>query len=221
MIPVGILSLHGSKIKIVVLILAALMTASTALILFLLIGLLWASFGSLWRGKISKLYTKRIVAAGIVLIVSVTIMHIAGYGYVYEFVISKLSGSSVSTAIKIGHIESIINLMFMNVWTFLFGMGIGSSFYSIGVNKVVTNVEVSQFNLIREFGIIYALGFFSYVLLLFISLRRLDETGRLLSIGLAMLFIATGTNPLLISPIFFLVLIISRAYITLYTKNNS
>jgi len=220
LIPATILSLRGNKMKLIVLILAAFMTTSTAVILFLLVGLLWASFESLWRGKISKLYAKRVVAVGIVLLVGAAIMYIAGYGYVGEFVTSKLSAASASTAIKVGHIESILNLMSSNVGTFLFGMGVGSSFYSIGVNKVVTNVEVSHFNLMRQFGMVYALGFFSYVLLLFISLRRLDETGRLLSIGLATLFIAAGTNPLLISPIFFLVLVISRAYITVYAREK-
>jgi hypothetical protein len=220
LIPAAILSLRGNKMKLIVLILAAFMTTSTAIILFLLVGLLWASFGSLWRGKISKLYTKRAVAVGVALLVGAAIMYIAGYGYVGEFVTSKLSAASTSTAIKVGHIESIFNLMSRNVGTFLFGMGVGSSFYSLGVNKVVTNVEVSHFNLMRQFGVIYALGFFSYVLLLFISLRRLDETGRLLSIGLALLFIAAGTNPLLISPVFFLVLVISRAYITVYAREK-
>lgn len=220
LIPAAILSLRGNKMKRVVLILAAFMTASAALILFLLVGLLWASFGSLWRGKISKLYTKRAVTVGIVLLVGAAIMYVAGYGYVGGFVTSKLSPASASTAIKVGHIESILNLMSSNIVTFLFGMGVGSSFYSIGVNKVVINVEVSHFNLMRQFGVIYALGFFAYVLVLFISLRRLNGTGRLLSIGLAMLFIAAGTNPLLISPVFFLVLVISRAYITLYAKEK-
>jgi len=220
LIPAAILSVRGNKMKLIVLILAAFMTVSTAVILFLLLGLLWASFGSLWRGKLSKLYAKRVIAVGVVLLIGAAITYIAGYEYVGEFFISKLSVASASTAIKVGHIESILNLMYRNVGTFLFGMGVGSSFYSIGVNRVVTNVEVSHFNVMRQFGVIYALGFFSYVLFLFMSLRRLDETGRLLSIGLAMLFIAAGTNPLLISPIFFLVLVISRAYITLYAREK-
>ena len=88
------------------------------------------------------------------------------------------------------------------------------------MDKVVTNVEVSHFNLMRQFGVLYALGFFLYVFILFISLYKLDKTGRLLSIGIMTLFIAAGTNPLLISPVFFLLLVISRAYITLYAREK-
>ena len=57
--------------------------------------------------------------------------------------------------------------------------------------------------------------------MVFVSLLKTDRNGKLLSIGLAMLFLAAGTNPLLLSPVYFLVLIISRAYVVLYAKEKS
>jgi len=220
LIPAAILLLQGSKKKFIIVILAALLTVSTALILFLLVGLLVASFGSLWRGRLSKLYMKRFISVGVILLIVIAVLYLSGYEPVIEFAASKFSTLSASTSTKVGHIKSILELMSQDVVTFLFGMGVGSSFYSLGAGQVVTNVEVSHFNLIRQFGVLYTLGFFSYVLLLFISLRRLDKTGKLLSIGLMMLFIVAGTNPLLISPIFFLLMVISRAYITLYAREQ-
>lgn len=220
LIPTAILLLQGSKRKFMIVILAALLTVSTGLILFLLVGLLAASFGSLWRGRLSRLYMKRAISVGVILLIVAFALYLSGYGPVVEFAASKLYNLSTSTSIKVGHIQSILALISRDVVTLLFGTGPGSSFYSIGADQVVTNVEVSHFNLVRQFGVLYALGFFSYVLLIFISLRRLDRTGKLLSIGLVMLFIAAGTNPLLISPVFFLLLVISRAYITLYAREK-
>jgi|GEM_PF-813028 hypothetical protein len=220
LIPAAILLLQGNKRQFIVVVLATLLTTSTAAILFLLIGIFWASFGNLLKGKFSRLYAQRFILFGIMLSIATLILYTSGYGHVAGFVVSKLSGLSASTSIKVGHIKSILALMSKDIMTLLFGTGVGSSFYSIGVNRIVTDVEADHFNLMRQFGILYSLGFFVYIFLLFFELRRLDRTGRLLSIGLMMLFIAAGTNPLLISPIFFLLLVISRAYISLYVREK-
>ncbi len=220
LIPAAILLLKGNKMKFIFVILAIFLTTSTAAILFTLVGLFWALFSNLLSGKIPKLYIKRLALLGVILLIAAFALYFSGYGYIMEFVTSKLNISSASTSVKVGHIKSILALMSKDVVTFLFGMGVGSSFYSTGVDKAVTNVEVSHFNLMRQFGVLYALGFFLYVFILFISLYKLDKTGRLLSIGIMTLFIAAGTNPLLISPVFFLLLVISRAYITLYAREK-
>ena len=148
-------------------------------------------------------------------------MFLCDYQVILTYIMSKLGRSSSSTMIKIGHIKTVLDLVFKDVVTFLFGMGLGSSFYSYGVNQMVSNIEVSHFNLIRQYGVLYSICFFSYVFMVFVSLLKTDRNGKLLSIGLAMLFLAAGTNPLLLSPVYFLVLIISRAYVVLYAKEKS
>jgi hypothetical protein len=50
------------------------------------------------------------------------------------------------------------------------------------------------------------------------ALLRTDDTGRRLSVGLLTLFIAAGTNPLLLGPVFFLVLVLGRAYVLQYGR---
>lgn len=60
--------------------------------------------------------------------------------------------------------------------------------------------------------------FFGYIILTFLKAYKIDSNGRLLAIGLATLFIAAGTNPLLISPVFFLMMVITRAYVTVSAK---
>jgi hypothetical protein len=217
LIPAAILLFHGNMKKFIIVILATLLTTSTTAILFLLLGVFWASFGSL---KISNLYIKRYTILLLLLLLGISVIYLLDYGYIIKFVESKLEDST-STSIKLGHITSILDLISRDMGTLLFGMGVGSSFWSTGVDQVVSNVEVSHFNLMREFGLPYAIAFFSYVLLLFAKLCQLrDESGRLLSIGLIVLFVAAGTNPLLISPVFFLILVVSRAYITLTARER-
>lgn len=220
LIPASILLLHGNTKQLIILIIATLLTTSTAAILFLMIGLFWASFENILKGKISKVYFKKILIFLVILFLSACTLYLLGYNQIFYFLANKL-GDSPSTSVKIGHITSIIDIISTDLVTLILGMGVGSSFWSTGVNEMVTNVEVSHFNLIRQFGLPYALAFFSYILLLVIRLHRLrDENGRLLSIGLMVLFIAVGTNPLLLSPVFFLMLVISRAYITLKEREN-
>ena len=228
LIPAAILLLHENMKRFIIVVLATLLTTSTAAILFLLIGIIWASFAGIWKRRLSRLYFKKFAALCLLLLLCSSIIYLSGFEYIIEFIASKL-GESTSTSIKIGHITSILALVSKKMTILFFGMGLGSSFWSAGLNEVVTNVEVSHFNLLRQFGLPYALAFSSYIFFLFIKLYKIgDEIGRLLSIGLIVLFIAAGTNPVLISPIFFLIVVISRAYITLaarekneYIKSNS
>lgn len=136
-------------------------------------------------------------------------------------VMEKFSGGSESTSIKLGHIRSIVELLSGDVLHLLFGTGIGSLFYSVGVDAVVSNVEVSHFNLLRQFGALYTLAFCSYVAWVGAALYGSDVAGRRLAVGIAMLFVAAGTNPLLLSPVFFLALIMGRAYVARFRRETA
>ena len=139
-------------------------------------------------------------------------------GEIINFVLSKFSPNSESIAIRMGHIDSILGVLSTSIWTLLFGSGVGSTFYSVGTNSIVGGteyaVEVSYFDLVRQFGLLYGLALTAYCIVLVLAVRRTDATGRLLALSIVILFLAASTNPLLISPVFFLVLVISRAYVT-------
>ncbi len=214
LIPTAILFFEESKIKLIVIALALFSTLSTAVILFAIIAFIWFSLEKIYRTKKIVYWGRYFFIVGFFIIFLCWAIYLLGYGGILGFVLSKLTLSSDSTLIKIGHIRSIISIALSNTFTFLFGTGLGSSFYSIGAKAIVNNVEVSHFNMIRQFGIIYVVAFFSYVAWLFFRLFKLDDTGRLLAIGLATLFMAAGTNPLLMSPIFFIIMVICRSYIT-------
>ena len=192
-----------------------LATVSTAAILFLFLGVLWVAIEFYMRGASRRLYVRKalVLVLGVLLLAGA--LYSSGRGEIVSFALSKLSSRSMSTSIKLEHIHSIVTLLSNSIWTLLFGMGVGSSFYTTGTHSVVQYVEVSHFELVRQFGLLYASAFFLYCFALFVVVGRVDSLGKVLAISMLCLFLAAGTNPLLISPVFFLILAISRAYITL------
>ena len=220
LIPATLLMLQESNAKFLFLILAVLLTSSTAVIFFTFAGLGWVFVeGVFSKSRHSKTFSKRVALSVLLLFGIILALHMGGYQDVLVFMLEKFSARSQSTAIKVGHIRSVLDVLSEDGFKLLLGMGVGSSFYSIGVGRFVSNIEVDHFNLIRQFGLMYATAFFLYVFFNLVALWKLgDETGKLIAMGLLLLFIAAGTNPLLISPIFFLQLILSRAYIALYNR---
>jgi len=79
-------------------------------------------------------------------------------------------------------------------------------------------VEVGHFNMARQYGLIYAMLFIIYVFWLSLRLCRTDINGFILGIGLICIFLAAGTNPLLMTQLFFIFLVISRVYISNFKK---
>jgi hypothetical protein len=211
LVPTAVLLSGRSRFRLGVVLLAVVATLSTGAIVFALAGVaLLPLVGS--RGASSRVLRGTLGVLAVVLI-GVVALSLSPYAGALQLVLDKFSSGSESTSMKLGHIESIMQLFEVNPGYLLLGTGIGSSFYSIGVDQVVTNIEVSHFNLLRQYGVVYALAFFGYVGLLARALLRTDDTGRRLSVGLLTLFVAAGTNPLLLGPVFFLVLVLGRAYV--------
>jgi len=222
LIPATLLMLQESTAKSLFMVFAALLTSSTAIIFFTFAGLGWVFVDSVFsKSKHSKTFRKRAALSVLLLFGIILALYMGGYQEILAFVLEKFSARSQSTVIKVGHIRSVLDVLSEDSFRLLFGMGVGSSFYSIGVGRFVSNIEVDHFNLIRQFGLMYATAFFLYVLFNLVALWKLgDETGKLIAMGLLLLFIAAGTNPLLISPVFFLQLILSRAYIALSNRER-
>jgi len=127
-------------------------------------------------------------------------------------VLSKFSESSSSSSIKMGHIESILSLLANEPSYLIYGQGPGSSFYSTGAGSLVNDVEVSHFNLLRQFGVFGFALYFFYFFYVIAGLLRLGQQGYAWAVGLTVMFIVAGTNPLLLSPIFFVPLMLGRVY---------
>lgn len=187
---------------------AAIMTLSTAVISgIILITLAYAFMG----GMLQYIYVLKIFFS-FVLIILVFFLAIYFFPDIFDEVISKFSANSESSSVKLGHIESILKLLSNNPGYFIYGQGPGSYFYSIGADSFVTNVEVSHFNLLRQFGMLGLSLYFFYSLYIISCLISLGSQGYPWSVGLTVMFLVAGTNPLLLSPIFFVPLMLGRVY---------
>lgn len=217
LIPASVLFLKENKIKFFIVFLAAILTFSTAIIIFTIFACTCAIFAESYSKKKYSYILKQIFTMIVFFVLFILILNCFGYGFIVHPIFEKVFSplTSQSTSIKIGHIKSIIHIFVKNPFILLFGMGVGSDFYEIELGEIVVggNTEVSHINFVRQFGILYALLFLVYILYLFFRLYKKGGTERLLSIGFIALFFSAGTNPLLISPIFFIVMVIARAYL--------
>jgi len=203
------LSLFSKKYFLSAVILAAaVMTLSTAVIGgVVMVMLVYAFIGG--GSKYVKLVRISFIP---VLIVFGSVLSIYLFPNISAEVLSKLSESSSSSSIKIGHIKSILILLADEPHYLIYGQGPGSWFYSTGAGSLVKDVEVSHFNLLRQFGVFGFALYFFYSFYVIVSLLHLGRRGYAWAVGLTVMFIMAGTNPLLLSPIFFVPLMLGRVY---------
>lgn len=116
------------------------------------------------------------------------------------FFVSKelfFSSTKDGNIIKVGHILGYLKLWSEGIEKFILGSGLGSGFYTFGLEKVVYNAEVTYFEIIRLYGIVIGS---IIILILFYPLIKLIKNKEMewLFIGyVAYLFIG-GTNPLIL-----------------------
>lgn len=199
---------YKDKKSIILIFVTNMIVTTTANILFSVIIMMCYLFGNSCSKKF-KVVAGFFGGSAIVGILVIKFNDI--YSKFYEY-FDDLTMKSDSSAIKMGHIMSIVENMFSSVQYFLFGMGGGSAFYSSGVEKEITNSEVSQLECWRKFGTIYTLMFFLYILYIMYKLYKIEKRSRILSIGLGILFLATASNPQLLSPLFLMMLFLCNSW---------
>jgi hypothetical protein len=127
-----------------------------------------------------------------------------------------ISVKNSSSLVKNDHALSYFNLFINDVKYFLFGQGLGSLFFTTGFHDYTTTTELSYLELIRILGIfsaIIVLYIYAYPLIKLFIKKTFFSFSIAISY-LAYLFIA-GTNPLLIGPTGFMVLVL-----IFYLKNH-
>lgn len=108
--------------------------------------------------------------------------------------------SGHSNDVKMGHIESFMQLFESNPLRYvLIGTGPGSVMYSIGIKQSVALTELSYFELIKNYGLLFTIT----ILFVFtIPLKRLynsendNNSKAALTIAYLCFFFVAGTNPL-------------------------
>jgi hypothetical protein len=135
-------------------------------------------------------------------------------GYI-DYLAATFRGEATTSQVRIGHWKSFVDLMEENPSYLIWGQGTGTQFVSLGeaarsggLPHPVYNIELDHIDSIRQFGLPWFIGFTAlsaYVSLKLIWKSRSNEDKGL---GYAMggLFIAAGTNPVLITPLFMMLL---------------
>ena len=111
-----------------------------------------------------------------------------------------------SNMVKFGHLKSYIEYFNNHIGEFIFGQGLGGSFYSSGINQLTNITELSYFELIRIWGFPITVIFLLVLMLPLYYEIKSKNISHLFIAYMAYLFIA-GTNPLLLSSTGMIVLV--------------
>jgi len=99
----------------------------------------------------------------------------------------------------------------------LVGQGLGVPFYSTGASEYVQIFEVDHLNVIRKFGIPWFIGFTAVVF--FTAWKLINNRDvEMQAFGFAMfsMYLAAGTNPVLLTPLF--IMLITLCYFAQRTR---
>lgn len=169
--------------------------SKTGIIICLLFLIFYALYAfDIWRRLV-------ILGLAIIAVLGVFITPVGGE------ILALAAGGGETVDVRVGHVTSLVGLFSREPLGFLFGFGLGSEFYSAGVSDYVTNIEVDHLNVIRKYGILWFLGFLLFVLLVIVrACCSVESRVRILGWTLLVAFVVCGTNPVLISPFFFVLL---------------
>ena len=126
----------------------------------------------------------------------------------FRSIIFALFTDEYTLNIRLDHWNSLLELFSHNPLYLLFGQGAGTLFYSSAVGGLVNNIELDHLNSIRKFGLIWFIGFFIFVSN--IGYRNYRNNRIILAIALLVSFVVCGTNPVLFTLLFFSILAFSH-----------
>jgi hypothetical protein len=127
-----------------------------------------------------------------------------------ELFFEIFEGRSETVDVRVGHLKSVLNLFSEDPISFIFGFGLGTGFYSEGAGDYIVNFEIDHLNTIRKYGLLWSCIFFWLVFrIAYISIRSRHIDDRVMGFSLLIGFFVAGTNPVLISPIFFSLMIVT------------
>lgn len=121
-----------------------------------------------------------------------------------EYLLTAVDGNSITASKRISDFYSVLNLFNKDYIGLLFGFGPGSLIFTDFMNTAVVNIELDHLNTIRKFGLLWFILLCSYIFYVGLLLKKNGMSSEL--IGLIGVFVLAGTNPVLISPMFFIIL---------------
>jgi len=169
----------------------------------LLAGSAAGEVGRLLRGRIRR-FLPVLVVAGAALVILLSLPTFS------DQIRDAWQGESDTSQVRMGHFHSVMNLFLQHPSYLVVGQGVGVPFYSLGEFDYVQNIEIDHVNAIRKFGLPWFIGFSAVA---FYSARRLIKSGqverRAFGFALVSIYFAAGTNPVLTSDLFIILLTLS------------
>ncbi|MDP3436520.1 MAG: hypothetical protein Q8S04_04705 [Bacteroidales bacterium] len=129
------------------------------------------------------------------------------------------NATEISNLVKFGHFISYIEHFSDHIGQFIFGNGLGSSFYSYGINRITNVTELTYLELIRIWGMPISIIFLLVLITPVLYEIKAKQLSHLFIAYIAYLFIA-GTNPLLLSSTGMIVLVYVFSNIMLRKTND-
>jgi hypothetical protein len=126
---------------------------------------------------------------------------------------SLFTGESDAMQVRNGHFDSIYLIFKENPLYFIFGQGPGSEFFTKGTYSLTDNIEISQLEFVRKYGIF---SFISFCLLYFIPLFSRFKSDIFLKGALVLYFVLSFSNPVLFS--LFSMLFLAFVYVEIFDK---
>jgi hypothetical protein len=123
----------------------------------------------------------------------------------FNYLNSTFQGQSKTFLVRLSHFNDLSTLFADNPLNLMFGFGAGSSFYSTYYHYFISNIELDHLNAIRKFGLVWFCVFM--VLIIHTVIQTYKHGYRNIALGLLLSFVLAGTNPVLLSPIFFILFI--------------
>ena len=111
---------------------------------------------------------------------------------------------SHGSRVRIGHVNSVEDVVDADPTIALLGAGPGTSFYSSGFDEYTDNIEISQLELLRKYGAVFFAALMTFFLALIVVLWRIRR--RHTACALIAQFIVATSNPVLLSSSFILFL---------------
>ena len=180
---------------------------------------------AVWYALTTSSWKRRLILVSAILLLSMLTVSFVDLkivsGYV-DYLSATFRGEATTSKVRIGHWKSFVDLMKENPSYLIWGQGTGTQFVSLGeaargagIPHAVYNIELDHVDSIRQFGLLWFIGFTActvYVSLKLIWIRNNDKAKGL---GYAMvgLYIAAGTNPVLITPLFMMLLVAYYHYV--------
>jgi hypothetical protein len=158
---------------------------------------------------------------GVLVVIALYVVDIEVTMAYAEYFVETVMGEAETSQIRIGQLASFVDLMGEHPTHLIWGQGAGTGFYNAGRGGFSHKIELAHIDAIRQLGLPWFIAFASCVA--YVAFRLIRSEARIdngLGYAMVSLFAAAGTNPLLITPLFMMLLATYYHYLKVKREKN-